>query len=291
MSLDPGAYEGRPEHDGTATLKGAQTMKANHGRRLAGALHRVRDRLTYGGAVATLALFIALGGTAAAVTSLPRDSVGAPQISKDAVGSSEIAKDAVRSPEIAKDAVRSPEIAKDAVRSPEIAAGAVRSSELEDGGIHLDDISTSARNGLKGAQGPAGPAGVTEARVASNGALNVPQCSDQRLIDCPNLLTRTLGAGNWVVQAKLDISNSDVNKGDPLDHCGLEQGSSELDRADFQLSALGDHADIETIAVAGVLTDAAQGTTVALRCSEQTGEDLFAAHLVITAMKVTTVVR
>jgi hypothetical protein len=54
---------------------------------------------------------------------------------------------------------------------------------------------------------------------------------------------------------------------------------------------LGDHADIETIALAGVLTDAAQGTTVALRCSEQTGEDVFAAHLVITAMKVSTVVR
>jgi hypothetical protein len=263
-------------------------MQANHGRRLA---RRVRDRVSYGAIVATIALFIALGGTAAAVTSLPRDSVGAPQISKDAVGSSEIAKDAVRSPEIAKDAVRAPEIAKDAVRSPEIAAGAVRSSELRDGGIRLDDISTSARNALQGAQGPAGPAGVAEARIASKGALSVPQCSDQRLIDCPDLLTRTLGAGNWVVQAKLDISNGDFNKADLLDHCGLEQGSNELDRADFQLAALGDHADLDTIALAGVVTDAAQGTTIALRCSEGTGADLFAAHLVITAMKVSTVVR
>ena len=83
-------------------------MQANHGRRVARALRRLRDRISHGVVVATVALFIALGGTAAAVTSLPRDSVGAPQISKDAVRSSEIAKDAVRSPEIAKDAVRAP---------------------------------------------------------------------------------------------------------------------------------------------------------------------------------------
>jgi hypothetical protein len=174
---------------------------------------------------------------------------------------------------------------------PEIAAGAVRSSELRDGGIRLDDVSTTARNALQGAQGPAGPAGVAEARIASKGAVSVPQCSDQRLIDCPDLLTRTLDAGDWIVQAKLDVSNGDFNKADPLDHCGLEQESNELDRADFQLAAFGGHADLATIALAGVVTDAAQGTTVSLRCSEGTDANVFAAHLVITAMKVSTVVR
>src|SRR5262249_3487667 len=63
-------------------------------------------------AISVLALFVALGGTAAAVTQLPRDSVGSPQIRTDAVRSPEIAKDAVRSPEIAKDAGRAPEIAR-----------------------------------------------------------------------------------------------------------------------------------------------------------------------------------
>jgi hypothetical protein len=37
-------------------------------------------RLSYANIVASLALFVALGGTAAAVTALPRDSVGSPQI-------------------------------------------------------------------------------------------------------------------------------------------------------------------------------------------------------------------
>jgi hypothetical protein len=244
-------------------------------------------RISYANIVASLALFVALGGTAAAVTTLPRDSVGAPQIRKDAVRSPEIAKDAVRSPEIAKDAVRSPEIAKDAVRAPEIADGAVHSGEIADGAIRVADISTGAQNALKGAQGPAGPAGVAEVRVTPNSTRDVPQCTDQNLNDCPNLLTRTLGAGNWLVQAKLDISDSHAVL---LEHCGLEQGSSELDRADFQLEGSVGHADFEAIALTGVLTNVANGTTVALRCSEQPGEDLFAAHMVITATKVTTVI-
>jgi hypothetical protein len=257
--------------------------------RIANAFGRLRNRVSYASVAASIALFVALGGTAAAVTAIPRDSVGSPQIRTDAVRSPEIAKDAVRSPEIAKDAVRSPEIVNDAVRSPEIAQDAVRSSEIRDGGILLGDISTSARNALQGAQGPAGPAGVAEVRVASNGPPDVPHCSDQRLIDCPNLLTRTLGSGSWLIQAKLDVSNGDFSQTYTLDHCGLEQGSSELDRADFQLEAFGDHADIENIALTGVLTDVANGTTVALRCSELTGEDISAFHMQISALKVTTV--
>jgi hypothetical protein len=250
-------------------------------------LGRLRPRISYANVAASVALFVALGGTAAAVTTLPRDSVGSPQIQKDAVRSPEIAKDAVRSPEIAKDAVRSPEIANDAVRAPEIADGAVHSGEIADGSIRVGDISTGAQNALKGAQGPPG---VAEVRVASNVSHDVAHCTDQLLNDCPNLLTRTLGAGNWLVQAKLDVVGTDANKTYPLDSCGLMQGTTALDRADFQLEALHDHFDIETIALTGVLTDVAQGTTVALRCTEQTGEDILAEHVAITAMKVTTVI-
>jgi hypothetical protein len=237
-------------------------------------------------AISVLALFVALGGTAAAVTQLPRDSVGAPQIRTDAVRSPEIAKDAVRSPEIAKDAVRSPEIARDAVRAPEIADDAVGSAELRDGSIRLGDISTAAQNALNGQQGPAGPAGVAELRIA-RGSVDVPQCSDQDLKTCPNLLTRTVGAGNWLIQAKLDVSDF---KADDLEHCGLEVGAAELDRADFNLEVNGANAGIVAIPLTGVLTNASNPTTVALRCSEQAGHSLFAAHMVLTAEKVTTVV-
>jgi hypothetical protein len=107
------------------------------------------NRLNYANVTASLALFVALGGTAAAAVTLPRDSVG----------SREIRASAVRSPEIARNAVRSRGIAEAAVGSPELKADAVRSSKIQDNGVRLTDISAGARDALQGAEGPAGPAG------------------------------------------------------------------------------------------------------------------------------------
>ena len=101
---------------------------------------RLRSRVSYANITASLALFVALGGTAAAAVTLPRDSVGSPQIRTGAV--------------------RAPEIAKNAVRSRAIAEDAVGSSEIEDNAIRLADISRGARSSLQGAQGPAGPQGT-----------------------------------------------------------------------------------------------------------------------------------
>ena len=276
--------------DGLSISEGEHAMNATGERykrdrtrtgRFAAVLARMRGRVSYSGVIASVALFVALGGTAAAVTALPRDSVGAPQIRKDAV----------RSPEIAADAVRAPEIAADAVRSPEIAEGAVRSSELRDGDIRLADISTGARNALQGAQGPAGPqgpAGVTELRVAQDAPRDLPHCTDQGLITCPNLLARTLGAGNWLIQAKLDVANFG-SQPVGLDRCALAQGSNVLDRTSFHLDGFVDFADIESLALTAVVTDVPNATTVALRCTEGTGEDILAEDLKLTALKVTTV--
>ena len=89
------------------------------------------ERLSYANVTATLALFLALGGTSYALT-LPRNSVGSKQIRAKAVGASEIHSGAVRS-------------------------GAVRNRSLQ-----LRDLSLGARTSLRGAtgaQGPAGPAG------------------------------------------------------------------------------------------------------------------------------------
>jgi hypothetical protein len=226
---------------------------------------RNRGALTtrYAGVVATLALFVALGGSAAAVTQLPRDSVGSPQIRNDAV--------------------RSPEIARDAVRSPEIAAGAVRSSELRDGAIRLADISAHAQHALAGAQGPAG---VVQARVAENSTAGV-NCGDQRLTTCSNLLARTLRKGNWIVEAKLDVANA--GPAAPADTCGLVQGSTVLDTAGVKLDAGTATPDIETLALTGAVKGATNATTVGLRCAAGNGERVIAEHMRITALQVTTI--
>jgi hypothetical protein len=95
---------------------------------------RARPRLTYANVVASLALFVALGGTGYAALELPRNSVGSAQIKERAVGSSEIRNRSIRS----------------------------------------SDLSKSARERLRGQRGPTGPAGPSgaafRAAISSGGA-------------------------------------------------------------------------------------------------------------------------
>jgi hypothetical protein len=58
-------------------------------------IERLSARLSYANVVATIALFIALGGTGYAVTTLPRNSVGPRQLRRHAVTGSKIAAHAV----------------------------------------------------------------------------------------------------------------------------------------------------------------------------------------------------
>jgi len=92
-------------------------------------MRKVLDRLSYANVTATLALFIALGGTSYAVSTLPRNSVGSDQLRANAVGGGEIRRHAVKS------------------------------SDINDRSVRLRDISKGARKALTGHVGPIGPAG------------------------------------------------------------------------------------------------------------------------------------
>jgi hypothetical protein len=100
---------------------------------------RIRAKLTYANTIATLALFIALGGTGYAALTLPRNSVGRAQIRSKSVGASELRSRAVNSRIIRNRSVR------------------------------LTDISMSARESLRGQQGPAGPPAMTLRAAVSSG--------------------------------------------------------------------------------------------------------------------------
>src|SRR4051794_2972219 len=53
-------------------------------------LRRIRSRITYSNVIASLALFIALGGGAYAALKLPKNSVGTAQLKSNAVISSKV---------------------------------------------------------------------------------------------------------------------------------------------------------------------------------------------------------
>ena len=227
----------------------------------------------YSAVVATLALFVALGGTAAAVTPL-RATAWAHRRSARTPSAH------LRSRRTRCARRRSP---RTRCAHPRSRPARFAARELRDGAIRLADISAHAQHALAGAQGPAG---VAQARVAEDAAAGL-NCFDQRLTSCSNLLARTLGKGNWIVEAKLDVANG--GPAAPADTCGLVQGSTVLDSAGVKLDAGTATPDIETIALSGVVENATNGTTVGLRCAEASGERVIAQHMRITALQVTTI--
>jgi hypothetical protein len=226
-------------------------------------------RLSYANVVASLALMVALGGTATAAITLPNNSVGSAQIQTDAV----------RSPEIEANAVRSPEIEADAVRSSEIQADAVRSAEILNDSILLADIAPDAR------------AALDEPRVRVSEVSNkpLPACDDDdnSFDDCPNITSLILPAGRWLVHAKFSLVGSFGISGS---RCALVQSdTTTIDLA----SNLGFGAglgsfDSEQVSLTDVLTTApsVDSTVVAVRCAEKFFADLEASDVVLTAVEV-----
>ena len=251
------------------------------------------DRLSYANVIASLALFIALGGTGVAALTLDRDSVGAPQIRSDAV--------------------RSPEIARDAVRSPEISSGAVRSSEIRDASIRAADISTGARTALRGE--------LTVTDDENPDHLTVPTCNGSDLSACPNRLELALASAaestrqanpaltqtsapapgpqvpeagrNWLIQARLHVSIARTPLSQPpagvANRCGLvDTDATAGPKAVLDQTQVGEpaRASSENIALSAVVPQRLKNPSVALRCTSQTGDRVSASFIKITALTV-----
>lgn len=124
--------------------------------------------------VATLALFVALGGTGYAALSLPANSVGAAQLKKDSVNSAKVA----------------------------------------DGSLRLTDLKAGTRALLKGpagATGPAGPAGATGApgapgTPATSLFAEISSGATPAVVRGTGVTTVTLDGTFYVVTLNRDIS-------------------------------------------------------------------------------------
>jgi len=79
-------------------------------------------RLTYANVVATIALFIALGGASYAAVKLPKSSVGTKQIKKNAITAAKLKKNAVATAKIKDEAVTAAKIKKGTLTGAQINA-------------------------------------------------------------------------------------------------------------------------------------------------------------------------
>jgi hypothetical protein len=99
-----------------------------------------RPRLTYANVASTLALFLALGGSAAYAAG----TIHSGDIAPKAVKSSDLARGAVRTANVFKRAIVSGKLAVGAVRSNQIADGAVGAKQIGSGEIGSKQIGAGA---------------------------------------------------------------------------------------------------------------------------------------------------
>lgn len=104
---------------------------------------RFRPKLSYSNVIATVALFIALGGAAVAA-GLPKRSVGATQLKKGAVTAAALRKAAVTSGKLAPKSVVAGKLGANAVLPGNIGNGAITSAKLGAGSV----LASTIKNGV-----------------------------------------------------------------------------------------------------------------------------------------------
>jgi hypothetical protein len=105
-------------------------------------LTAVRQRLSYSNVIATMALFIALGGVAVAA-GLPKNSVGANQLKRGAVTAAKIRKQAVTSAKLATGAVTIGKLGPNSIGPNNIGNGAVTTPKLGASSVIASTIKNS----------------------------------------------------------------------------------------------------------------------------------------------------
>jgi hypothetical protein len=112
--------------------------------------NRFRDRLTYANVMATIAVFIALGGTSVATTiQLTRDSVRSSHVRDGALTHKDIRDGTLTSEDLRQNTVRGEDIGKDAIDRYNLADRAVGPEKLDlnsIGGDHVVDATLSGRD-------------------------------------------------------------------------------------------------------------------------------------------------
>jgi hypothetical protein len=102
-------------------------------------MKRFRPRLTYANVIASLALFIALGGAAVAA-GLPKASVGKAQLKNGAVTAKALAKKAVTSGKISPKAVTAGKLGPNAVLPGNLGAGVISTSKIAAGAVTAEKV-------------------------------------------------------------------------------------------------------------------------------------------------------
>ena len=196
-------------------------------------------RPNYAEVISSIALFIALGGTGYAVTTLPRNSVGSAQVKDHSLRPVDLAAGTGLG-------ARGP-------RGPEGPAG------------QADASGPPGPAGPVGPAGAAGPAGITSAVIRRRDGLAI--------LDFPagssvNVATMQLPAGRWIVQAETNATffpNEQPGLEADHFHCGLVvNGTLGSQKQAFLGNRTG--GAHETVLTTTQALDTTSSATIVLRC-------------------------
>jgi hypothetical protein len=103
----------------------------------------IRRHLTYANVMATIAVFIALGGSAVAVKKLKAGSVGTKQLKANAVTEAKVGLGAISAAKIADSAVTANKLADLSVSKSKLGINSVDGSKIQDGSVGISDSDNS----------------------------------------------------------------------------------------------------------------------------------------------------
>lgn len=164
----------------------------------------MRDRLSYANVMATVAVFLALGGGAYAAIKLPKDSVTSKQIKNKSVKGKDLAGKSVKSAKIKSNAVNGSKVEDDSLTGADIDESTLEGVANADrvGGIQVKQMSYSAGPGT-GPQELFSLAGLTVTAQCPSAAsdfvtLSASTDTDNSIISLPNQLNPagTVGTQN-----------------------------------------------------------------------------------------------
>jgi hypothetical protein len=172
--------------------------------------------------VAAVALLVALGGTSvAAVTAVPKNSVGTSQLKANAVTNPKIANAAVGNAKLGNDAVTGNKIKNGQVVSADLADGAVTAGKLGSSAATMAKIAANAVDSARVVDhsllkvdfalgqlpaGPQGPPGTVGKLVLRKSTINVPaNNSSATTASCNGNEQAVSGGAIWSDQGDLSL--------------------------------------------------------------------------------------
>jgi hypothetical protein len=142
--------------------------------------NRITRHLSYANVMATLGVFIALGGASYAAVAIPANSVGAKQLKKSAVAGSKIKRNAISSAKV-----------KD---------GSLQRGDFANGALLQGPQGPQGSTGDPGPQGPKGDTGspgISGYETTGAAAVGIaPGATEEVVKSCP-LGKKVLGGGAW----------------------------------------------------------------------------------------------